>query len=232
MLTPKEYKEKADKIQARCKEYIKKYDELEAQNIEDNDEYIRLYDQLNEEYKDVYAGGRIIYEETMVTKDFFNYFHPNFAIKLFCISLFPYYGKKLEDDSIFKGIVFSNNFYYYLTEDKDGLHYYEIEYSTNAEFESKLEKLVFNTPKHRYLVQYTDAWDDYIHNLQAFDTKEEAEAFVADKEHWKQEFKNEFGIDYNSLRESDFTDNMEDWLNEFVNKNDNLEEIRYFIDEI
>lgn len=232
MLTPKEYKEKADKIQAKYKEYIKKYDELEARNIEDNDEYIRLYEQLNEEYKDVYAGGRKINEETMVTKEFFNYFHPNFVIKLFCISLFPYYGKKLEDDSIFKGIVFSNNFYYYLTEDKDGLHYYEIEYSTNAEFESKLEKLVMNTSTHRYLVKYNDMWDDDFHPLQVFDTKEEAEAFVADKEHWKKEFKDEFGVDYNSLRESDFTDSMEDWLNEFVNKNYNIEEIRYFIDEI
>lgn len=232
MLTPKEYKEKADKIQARCKEYLKKFAELESQNIKDNNECIRLYEQLNEEYKDVFTGGRIINEETIVTKEFFNYFHPNFVIKLFCISLFPYYGKKLEDGSIFKGIVFSNNFYYYLTEDKDGLHYYEIEYSTNTEFESKLEKLVMNTSTHRYVVKYNDMWDNDFHPLQVFDTKEEAEAFVAEKEHWKQEFKDEFGVDYNSLRESDFTDSMEDWLNEFVNKNDNLEEIRYFIVEI
>lgn len=85
---------------------------------------------------------------------------------------------------------------------------------------------------HSYVVKYNDMWDNDFHTLQVFDTKEEAEAFVADKEHWKQEFKDEFGVDYNSLRESDFTDSMEDWLNEFVNKNDNLEEIRYFIVEI
>lgn len=100
------------------------------------------------------------------------------------------------------------------------------------ELSIKMYEKIMLTPKHRYLVQYTDAWDDYIHNLQAFDTKEEAEAFIAEKEHWKQEFKDEFGVDYNSLRESDFTNSMEDWLNEFVNKNDNLEEIQYFIDEI
>lgn len=85
---------------------------------------------------------------------------------------------------------------------------------------------------HRYVVKYNDMWDDDFHTLQVFDTKEEAEDFIAEKEHWKQEFKDEFGVDYNSLRESDFTDSMEDWLNEFVNKNDNLEEIRYFIVEI
>ena len=89
-----------------------------------------------------------------------------------------------------------------------------------------------NTSTHRYVVKYNDMWDNDFHHLQVFDTKEEAEAFVAEKEHWKQEFKDEFGVDYNSLRESDFTDSMEDWLNEFVNKNYNLEEIRYFIDEI
>ena len=48
---------------------------------------------------------------------------------------------------------------------------------------------------HRYVVKYNDMWDDDFHPLQIFDTKEEAEAFIADKEHWKQEFKTEFGVD-------------------------------------
>lgn len=229
MLTPKEYKEKADAFEKRYKEYRMKCQELESQNIEDDDEFNRLYDQLDEEYKNVYTGWEMINDETMVTKEFFNYFYPEFERKLFCLTILPYYGKKLEDGSTFKGIVFRNNFYYYLVEENNELHYYGM---GDTEFTDKLEKLVFNTPRHRYIVRYTDAWDDNIHTLQAFDTEEEAKEFVAQKEHWKQEFKDEFGVDYDSLRESDFTDSMEDWLFEFVNATDYLEATKYFIDEI
>lgn len=232
MLTPKEYKEQADKFSARYKEYLKKCSDLEEQNIEDDDEYNRLYDQLNEEYRDVYTGWELINTKTMVTKEFFNYFHPSFERKIFCLHLLPYYGKKLEDDSIFKGIVFRNNFYYYLVEEKDGIHYYGIGDNTDTEFESKLERLVLNTKTHRYVVKYNDDWDDDFHSLQVFDSEAEAKAFVAEKEKWKQDFKDEFGVDYDSLLEGDFTFEMEDWLAEFVNTNENKEEIRYFIDEV
>lgn len=229
MLTPKEYKEKADAFEKRYKEYQKKCEELEAQNIEDDNEFNRLYDQLDEEYKDVYTGWNLGNDEVMVTKEFFDYFHPEFERKLFCITLLPYYGKQLEDGSIFKGIVFRNNFYYYLVEENNKLHYYGI---GDIEFTDKLEKLVLNTPIHRYVVKYNDGWDEDFHTLQVFDTEGEAKAFVAEKMHWKQEFKDEFGVDYDSLGDGNFTWEMEDWLAEFVNQNENVEEIKYFIDEV
>lgn len=234
MLTPKEYKKQTDKFSARYNEYLKKCNELESQFIDDNteetdEEYNRLYDQLDEEYKDVCYGWNLINAETMVTKEFLEYFHPSFERRIFCLNLLPYYGKKLDDGSIFKGIVYRNNFYYYLVEDNKGIQYYAI---GETEFEIKMEQLVLNTHKHRYVVKYNDGWDDDFHTIQVFDTEAEAKAFVAEKEKWKQEFKDEFGVDYDSLLEGDFTFEMEDWLAEFVNTNENKEEIRYFIDEV
>lgn len=228
MLTPKEYKEQADKFSARYKEYLKKCSDLDDQNIEDDDEFNRLYDQLDEDYKDVRTGWEFK-GETMVTKEFFDYFHPSLERKIFLLDLLPFYGKKLEDNSIFKGVVFSNNYYFYLTEENNELHYYGI---GDSEFENKLEKLVMNTPKHRYVVKYNDGWDDDFHTLEIFDSEEEAKTFVAEKEKWKQEFQDEFGVDYESLGDGDFTWEMEDWLAAFVNNNENKEEIRYFIDEV
>ena len=233
MLTPKEYKKQADKFSARYNEYLKKCNELESQFIDDNteetdEEYNRLYDQLDEEYKDVRTGWEFK-EETMVDKDFLNLFHPEFERKFFLLNLLPYYGKKLEDGSIFVGVVFSSNYYFYYIKKND-----EIVYAPfgDSDFEKKLEKLVMTTPKHRYVVKYNDGWDDDFHTIQVFDSEAEAKAFVAEKEKWKQDFKDEFEVDYESLGDGDFTWEMEDWLAEFVNTNENKEEIRYFIDEV
>lgn len=192
------------------KETSEKYRKLESQNIENSVEYNQFSD-----------------EQVMVTKDFFNYFHPSFERKIFILHLIPYCEKELEDGIIFKGVVFKSNSYYYYVKENDNFYYYPF---GDTDFERKLERLILNTKIPRYIVECTYGWDDdCLHLLKTFDTEKEAKEFVAENEKWKEEFKDKFGVIYDSLKEeTDFTQEMKDWLNKFA-KN---ETVKYFIKEV
>lgn len=178
----------------------------------------------DEEYKDVNRQ-----ETTLVTKDFFNYFNPTLERKLFILLLIPYYNQKLSKDLIFRGIAYQDDCYYYCIEENGEFHFYDI---GDDKIESKLEKLIQNTKTYKYVVRYNDGWDDDLHFLASFNTKKEAQDFIAEREVWKQKFKDEFGVSYDSLNGSDFTDAMELWLREFDSINKNFEEYKYIIEKI
>mgnify|MGYP004644434335 FL=1 len=204
MLPVKEYKEKLDLFRKRKREYYKKCAKIGEMDLKNDEEYIRLWDQLAEEYKDV--NRQCFNETTLVTKEFFNYFNPILERKLFILLLIPYYNQKLGKDLIFRGIAYQDDCYYYYIEESGEFHFYDI---GDDKIESKLEKLIQNTKAYKYVVRYNDGWDDDLHFLASFNTKKEAQDFIAEREAWKQKFKDEFGVSYDSLNGNDFTDAME-----------------------